>query len=152
MFNENHLTWHRNLASKRMTSSSNLSSSWNWLSWYSNRSPKVMEQIMFETALLILKWLSKGCPGGGGRERGSLNIGSFLFSTGSLSYDLTHTRHGAVSLCPQHPEKADTQEVLSQCQDSETEDQDLYSGMCSTIVSMYLILELEGRLYLWCLP
>lgn len=62
------LTWHIIDDSKHMASSSSLSISWNWLSWYSKRSPKVTEQMILETALLILKWGSKGSPGGGKRE------------------------------------------------------------------------------------
>lgn len=62
------LTWHHIEGSRHTTSSSNLSNSWNWSSWYSKRSPKVMEQIILETALLILKWGLKGCPGGGRRD------------------------------------------------------------------------------------
>ena len=62
------LTWPHIEGCRYTTSSSNLSSSWNWSSWHSKRSPKVMEQIILETALLILKWGLKGCPGGGRRD------------------------------------------------------------------------------------
>jgi len=38
---------------------------WKSSSWYSNRLPKVTEQMMFETALLTLRWGLKGFPGEG---------------------------------------------------------------------------------------
>lgn len=117
------LTWHLIDVSRYMTSSSSLSNSWNCSSSYSKRFPKVREQIILETALFILKWGLKGCPGSGRRDG---NLSLFLFSIfywESALHDIRHTEYrAACEALATAPTQGLTQRVLGQYLGSQTDD------------------------------
>lgn len=80
-----------------------------------------MEQIILETALLIVKWGSKGFPGG--RRRDGAYIGLFLFYRDPTLCDIWHTDYRTISetVTPE----SDTGQVLSQCMGKSTDGPDL---------------------------
>ena len=117
------------------------------LSWSSNGPSKAIEQTILETALLIVKWGSKGCSGGR-RRGGGFRLVSIYQSLFHVTIDtLTSTTPEAVPTAPYTG--SDTQQVLRQCLGVSLITRILKPTICFKPMFLFLILKLhKGRSWL----